>query len=433
MKMKTTNYYFLMVAILSAGFISCNNDDDPKPPPPPEGNVTVQLKVLDGTPTSYASTETEPPETGESTLSSQLEVFVFDVNGSFEYYQQLGYDSGTNLTDRFQVTAGPKYFYVFSNLPGNVPAPGQGTTRVTFEETIRTAVVTNLNTSISVADQFFIGTLWGDTVRVNGTGTLAAPENIAVSVGRIASKIRLKETVSSASGNLKGTFADPFYRVASIPTEFYMVGQHNGLTMTPPRIPPADGVQVFSAVHNEPANSTKFTEYLFPTTSNIGTAYYTIENTTAADMQGHVYFGNTTHIQFRVKYVPDASEVYSGSTGDPGGTITGSGDFYTGIRNGSRFIYDSNPIGLGDVTDIKIYTGGLNYYNIPIKDLSESTISLQTSIIRNHYYELRITSISRLGEDSGTVDPETPITEDKDIQLSITVLPWSKIIYDIPL
>lgn len=433
--MKTTKY-FIMTVILLFSFTGCKNDDEEPQLPIPEGDVSVQLKLLDAvmTTTYAAGTDIEPPIGGESDLASNLEVFVFDSLENFEYYKQVGNNSG--VTDPFKISAGPKYFYVFSNFPGNLPVPGPNTKRENFEKNIRTTILSNNNTDISQNSNFFIGTLWQDTIRVKGIGTTASPEPITVPVGRIVAKVMLTGAPSKAGGsNLKGDFDSVYYRVKSIPSDFYIVGQYTGgLDEQPPK---KLGIPVISAVHTEDNFSTKFTDYVFPdsttTPTNVGIngiPYYIIENTTQPDANGKLYFANTTYIQVKLKYKPDiTTEVYNGSTGQPEARLDDSGDFYVGTYNGSRLIFNEDPTPTG-ATDIVYYQKGLNYYNIPIKDISEDTLTLQARVLRNHYYDIAIKSISRLGENTPDVPPTTPIIEDRDIELNITVLPWSKIKYE---
>lgn len=436
--MKTTKY-FITIVILLYSFTGCKNDDDGPYPPETEyeGDITVQLRLQDATPSMYAAGGAiENPITGESELAANLDVFVFDTLGNYEYNTSIGLVSGpNNVTQSFLVTTGAKFFYVFSHFPGNLPVAGAGMHRSVFEQNIREAILNNNQTSISQSNQFFIGTLWADTVRVKGTGTKANPEEIKLDVGRIAAKIKLNKVPSQGSGVLLGAFDSAYYRVRSIPKEFFIVGQHDGGLA---QIPPGHkGVQVKSAVHEEEPDEAVFFDYVFPdSTTNAPNAggtqpmhYYTIENTTEPDQDGKLYYGNTTYLQLKVKYKPIPAETYDGSTGNQNATILESGDFYTGILNGSRSIFNSDPAGL-NATDIIYYAKGLNYYNIPVKDMNEDELSLQAAVIRNHYYEIDIKSISRLGENSPYVPPKKPIEDDKDIILDITVLPWSKITYE---
>lgn len=421
-----TKMYFFMAAVLLFSFTGCSNDDDDDPNPPEPlvtGDATVQIKLSDATLVTYAASDEETPTNEESVLATKVEVFVFDENNLFEYHKQLGLN-GSNVTDKFQISTGPKFFYVFSNMTGNIPTPGTNTTRTQFETIIREATISPSNTSISNDNQFFIGTLWADTVHVHGTGTPATPEQKEINVGRLVAKINLVSVKEDATGNLKGKFMEPTYRVRSIPSKFYLVGQHDGgLYNNPPQV----GVQVKSAVHSiADTVSSNYTSYDFPASSNVNASFYTIENTSEPGADGNVYYGSTTHIQLRSKYEPHNDEIHN-ADGSQGGQIPASGTFYTGMVNGSLLIFHEDPSGLTGISDVKVYTDGLNYYNLPMRDLSESTISLQTSIIRNHYYELSVVGISKLGENTDYIDPSTPIVDNKDIELKLNVLPWSKV------
>lgn len=427
--------YLMMAAVgLLAGFASCSSDDDDGGGGVIPGKTGyAELKIIDGIPATYASGETEPPIAGEIELSTEMEIYIFDEDEKFESLKQVTYDDATKKTSSFQVTSGNKYFYVFSNLPQPIPMPNVGDARVDFEKSIKIITIETDSTSISKRGKFFIGTLYGSETTVAGTGTPAVPEPLSISIGRIASKVNLISVPDNASGSaIKGGFSEKFYRIRSIPEKVYLVGQYQGSTP-----PPALGVQTISAVHEEAPlvggnPNPVFHDYDFTSTSNINAPMYTIENTSKKDGTGNIYYGNTSYIQLRVKYTPDAGEVYR-IDGSTGGVVPGNGTFYTGILNSSRHIFEADPSTNTDVTSIKQYTNGIMYYNFPIKDISEATIELQTSIIRNHYYEVTVKSISNLGENTDLVDPEKPITEEKDVLVEVTVLPWSKITYEIEL
>ena len=77
------------------------------------------------------------------------------------------------------------------------------------------------------------------------------------------------------------------------------------------------------------------------------------------------------------------------------------------------------------------YTGGLTYYYIPIEHLNENTTEGiqegEYGVVRNHYYNVTINSISNIGK--GVFDPaEDIVPSDKEtmyyIGANVNILSW---------
>lgn len=454
MMKKQFMFLFAAAALLAAGATSCSKDnasDDGGGNVIPPGKESVaQLTVVDGRPATYAAGgATEPTVSNEANLAATLDIYIFNENGMFEKkVEGLSYDNSTKKTGQFTVTSGQKYFYLMSNKPGAVvPPAGSTTTRAAFEKQVLDATFAGNNTSISpsgAGELFFIGTLWGAQTPVVGTGTTDSPEEVQLEIGRVAAKVNLKSVVSAGSGNLSGAFDDAgmIYRLRSIPSKYYMVGKYAGT-------PPPFGTNVTSAVHDEDPvdgggvnQNPIFTDYSWTGANGKGISYYAIENTSKR-YQGSLRFGNTTFVQMKIKYTPDASELYDAQTGQPNASANPQGDFYVvswkpvGALDFGTFMFNGNPnqsaLGGDFGTPVKHYEGGMNYYNFVIKDESETGVEKQCMVLRNHYYELDVTSISNLGEDTDIVDPLKPVEEDKDIVVTVKVLEWSKISQNVEL
>jgi hypothetical protein len=436
---------FMAAAMTAAMFFSaCKNDDASKNTPVRGDESTVRLTIVNGTRTSTrGTTDTQAPTDVENALGQTVDVYVFDASGAFE-------TSATGLTitagatssdpyvsDAFKVTSGDKYFYVFANASG-ITAPTKGMNRTVWEQAVQDVTFTGNVPNIATNNAFLIGTLWGSTTNVAGTGTPDTPESISLSIGRVASKVNMKSITNAPvdGSGLKGDFdtATAIYRLGSVPVKYYTVGQWSNA------MPPANGSVVTSAVDNAAAGATNYKDYTWPTVSNIGTVdtvtpFYAIENTNKA---GQITYGTTTYMQLKIKYTPDASELLK-ADGTTGGTLAADGTFYTAKKEGVTYIFAATPdtdagkAGF-DLTTIKEYKGGINYYHTPIMDATAGdTMAAQCVVLRNHYYELNVTSIARLGDVDDTVDPDEPIKDKTDLTLSVTVLPWSKIVQNVDL
>lgn len=438
--MKEKFKYLLMAVLVTVGFTSCNNDNDVED----NGGQLVkgketyaQLRIVQDSPATYGTTAEEAPITAvETDLATTLAVYIFDENGILEYVNS-SLNVTSQITDAFKITSGFKYFYVFSNNPA-ITDPVAGTHRTAFEQQVKDVTFASNNTSITQNNQFFIGTLWGKLTEVKGDKPAGTTETISLQIGRVGAKVALTEVKNDARGNLKGDFDNNAaeYRLRATPKKYYLVGQYSVA------MPPADGAVVVSAVHNEgpsdpaPGAGPKdpnpvFVDYTWANATNIGGAnqkyYYAIENTTAKHATtNEIYFGNTSYLQLKVKYTPDPAELRDAVTGDYNATPAGDGTFYTATVNGDLFMFNENPQIAGATNPLK-YDKGINYYNIPIKDQSESGIVQQCKVLRNHYYNMVVNSISRLGENTDYVDPWTPIKEEKDVNISVSILQWSKI------
>lgn len=448
--MKTMIKYLMVICIMALGIIACQNDDGPvEPNPPVKGKpTTVQLKLIHGIPATYAASSNEDPTPAEKVIADNLKIYIFDSDGLFENKVTKGRtQNGTSdiyVTDTFKIRTGVKYIYVFSNAPSGITEPSIGTSRIAFEKEAAKVTFSADRPDIATDTQFFISTLWGEKKEIQGTGTVETPEVISLNMGRVAAKLEMLGVVKKGTGSLKGEFSRPSIKVRSIPLYYHLIGQWSNA------IPPAPGASVISWAHDKVAeltggapNTTDFlTEYAYSPEFNIETGksipYYVIENTTNPEVSpvGQQY-GNTTHIYLKVKYTPDPSELVDPITGGAG-TLPADGTFYTGDAKTGTIIFSSDPngqpnSGLEDGDVIKKYTEGFTYYRAPIADVNESQNINKYRVLRNHYYGLRVTHITRLGEpdEESKWKPKDPIIEESIIDLQVTVLPWASVIQNI--
>lgn len=439
------------VAILGLGLASCNRDKETSSDATDGKESVVRLTIYDQRPTRGTNAE-ETATTEESAFSGNVKVIVFHSDGTFEDENSLSVTGSGNTwtTDNFTLSAGTKYIYVFfnDNSRNDIPS-GSGKTRVQFEQsTFDVAFDGSSVPDIATNNSFLIGTLYGATEVVAGGGTATSPVSVALSVGRAVSKVNLAEVTDATNGGMLGTFSTYSYRIGSLAKKLYAVGQYT--TTDPNKVPPAAGGDwtAFSAVHNEAPetvpstyNTAAFLQYTAVWKSP-ATAFYVTENTTAEDGTGFIYYGNTSYVQLKSKYTPDATEVLDPKDLSTTTTLDGSGDFWTvQLVNGERVIVGSDP-SVEDPGDLDSdidqtqpyykYEGGVNYHKFAIYDDDPSLgMAVQKySVLRNTYYEYKITDIRTLGSYTDQVDPKEPIPTDTEVELVVTIKPWFKIADD---
>lgn len=433
MIMKSKFMYLFATACIATAFTACSDNDGNELIDQQENSSTdrvadtpVQLQIKQMANT-YASTSDATATAAKSQVGSTLDIFVFDDSGIFETYVNKtltssgtsGSGNDTYLTDTFMLSTGNKYFYVFTNVPSSdLLMPSSGTTRQTFE--LNPIKVTSV-ADIATDNQFYIGTLVASQTAVTGTST-NDPQTISLEVGRLASKIKLSETpaTSNVSGNLKGTMSEPKYRIVNIPNQLYTVGQWD-------REFKKEGSQVRTPFYT---GYTTWSDYYLanPTSwsgKGRGEIYYAIENTHEEPLRGDV-----TAAQIKYVYTPNAAEIYDKDNLRQNGTLSGTDFWVAEFKNGTSLIYNGDISGLdhpdyGIPTSVTEYTNGECFYTVFIADNSEATASLKYTVIRNHYYELKVNNIFRLGNNTDDItDPTEPVEKLVEIEVEIEVLPW---------
>lgn len=399
----------------------------------------ARLTIINGTRGRAAGGATQNTEGTESNIAGTVKVVIFKApEGSFEKEYDLNCIGG--VTDQFTISPGEKYIYVFSNNPALSAASGY---RGTYERKILQDAFATADLPDIANNDFFIGTLWGKSVTVDDGGTVDTPVNIPLEIGRIAAKVKLGSIKKGDNSNMEGEFLTPEYRLGSVPRNYFLVGQHEG-TIAPPQ---TGHGKVISAVHEESWENSSdpgkqnpvFTNYqgykaVSQPTTPLTDFFYTIENTTKLDQQNHQYYGNTTYIQLKTQYEPTDAEIRSHQDISQAGSRNPDGTFYTIVIGGERYIVDDDPASTLQPdagTEIKHYDKGLNYHKFAIRDKDERTdMEKQYSVIRNHYYEVAVTGIKDLGDPSEIVKPGEIIPQETTVTITVTVLPWSKIIQE---
>lgn len=423
----------LCIGCIACAFTACSDDDksdvvDPGVNPVERENDTaVQFRVSQSNPGTYSYQGDEyGASDAESAIGGTVAVYIFDDDGIFEKSATLAVNGSNNnyLSDPLEISSGNKYFYVFANMGnigGAVLPNAAGMYRTNFEKTLVTSTLAAMTTS----GAFYIGTLEPQIKNVATGGTTESPVTVSVEVGRLAAKVKLAESNPDVK-NVKGDFkvADATYRLINESKNIFLVGQPSSRIITPGNI-------MTSPHFTDPYPSSNIdTQTEWRGFIQVVDSFYTKENTHTTPFNG-----TATSVQYRVQYEPDETELY-GLDGQTG-ALDGSGTFWR-VRIGSTdaneyYLLNADPgvmtsiPGLGDIVagSVQEYENGYAYYIIPIEDKRETVPAARYSVIRNHYYELSIRSINRLGNPKpDVVDPEIPIGEDTAIVVDIEVLPW---------
>jgi len=447
--MKTKKIFYAMLMLPLLAFWGCSDEsgNDPiiKSERGEETQITLSLATGKKDTRAYPQTkaDTQTPETAEAVIDGTVRIYVYDNAGQLEYYDENLelVDTGTpNLKEsknRIKITTGDKYFYVFANpTAGNMKATS---TRKEFERQIQTATfLSGTNDLPSFAEtNFFMGTLWSPNAVTVAKNQGDNKNIVSLEIGRLVAKVKLWKVEKGSKSVREGVFDEEKYRIGSVATDMYLVGQFTGT------MPPGAYTTVTSAVHSEPAvisgsQNPKFVNYPefvnvtpLPTgTENMTNHFYVTENTTALDQMDQQYYGNTTYLQIETHYHPAANEIWKPDLSEKlGGSAAHDGTFYTIVKDGNLYITIQTPtVTPDDPKLLKEYTGGLNYHLLPIRDNSQTDDVNLNSVLRNSYYEINISDIRDLGDNTKTVDPNLPIPSKTLIDAQIKVVDWSKIV-----
>lgn len=479
MKMKKTFKFFMSAAIMAAGFTGCSSEEvnGPDIDKGTETYSSLTIKDATSTPATYGTTSTDDPANTETLgNANRLKAYIFngDISaapatlGFIAPATDISFTGPTGVnnvytSNKFKLLSGDKFIYVLADQKGLTPAITQQTSRSAYEIQEVAAGFTNstedvattsapagtvkrvvpLPANIATDNSFVLGTLWGKTTTIAGGGTEDTPVPVSgLTIGRLASKIKLESVTPGASTPLGGTFehASAIYRICSVPDAMYLVGQWDGTNEPGTN---AIAALVKSLHHDESFGTvgnqnTKFKNYQWTgaKVANTSNFYYTVENTTALQ-GGDQYYGNSTYIQMRIKYIPASNQIFKadGSQGSSS-DLTNNGTFWLFYVNGAPRIFAAEPLQSipGISTTGTKYEEGYMYYSFPIADNSETDPVKKHTVLRNHSYIVKVTEIKNFGSGSDAeVTPETPLSNETWVTLEVSVLPWSKIEQNVPL
>ncbi|MDR2911799.1 MAG: Mfa1 family fimbria major subunit [Alistipes sp.] len=434
--------------------------------------VTLTVSnAVEGAATRAASGE-QTATTAESNVNvaSGLKVFVFNEDGSPDGTNPrsltLTGSASPYTSSTFEVNAGKKFFFVFANAAAStIPTAAISNMEVFMKQTIATASV-DPSLEIAQANNFLLGTLWAQKAIAPAGGTATTPATVPLTIGRLASKVTLSSIVytKAVSSPLAGSFSNGSYRMGSLAKRVNVAGVHEnfrneetGATLPIGSATTNKGVTVYSAVHTaspylNPANpqvdltynNTDFSKYsagndaTFTGRLPLTSFFYVTENTTAlAPVQ---YWGNTTYIQVETVYTPVASELWKDNAGTLeafAGSLSGNTFWTATVKadyaadptlRGKRLLFGEQPSASSTIVEnVETYTGGKNYHKFAVQDQDETTSIAKNRVLRNHYYDFKVTSFNDLGTPTPEVDPGEPIPDKTSVNIEVTVKGWDKV------
>jgi hypothetical protein len=437
----------------------------------------VHLTISTVTPVTRAAEDDAQGASAEELAidtDTKLKVAVFNqggnlVNSMLMTLEETATEGVYKTQETIDVTAGNLFFYVFANDGADkITLPGVGSTMAAFvEDVFEVAYAADGSLDIATANQFLLGTLWQKYEITPAGGTTEAPKTVPLVIGRLASKVNLLSVVQT-SDNMSGKFTTPKYRLGTLALDLTQVGNNETANTLP--YGTNKEVLVTSAKHlalptmvedeDEVFNSVDFCRYnraddafvaLSDPTANEN-MFYATENTTGVDAAGLQYFGNTTYVQVETQYIPLRGEVIetvekNATTGEwepkvytatPDADFTeGDGSFWIGYFKNERLLFSMNPATIDGfpVQDVHKYEAGLNYHKFVVFDETEPTAKSETRnrVLRNTYYEFKVTNFKDLGSWTSDVDPKEPVPAETMVDLSVTVKNWDKAVGEVEL
>lgn len=454
-----------MTATAVMGLASCSNDNDPAGgQEAPQGKATGMQLVLDlGSAATRAIND--PNADATETEIKNLHVFIYGANGIFEKEHTIAFADLTPgadnkwTTDELAATTGTKTIYVGANMTQNMI----GIMKSTSVNGLSGKGVNTLVADITKDKEFVMFSTTGATptlVEDNEANGVPTDNQVAVTIQRLAAKIAVGMTANLADANVQlgaaGTIDELGYVVDNINKMYYLTyggaaAKDANMTVDQyqetdfeiknyydQQVPPQPTVLQYGVITPGTTDKTKWA------------IDYASENLTQDKM-----IKGVTRIVVKGKFTPKAGvEV----TDDGAGNITfqenvaghivedatyhlldfpeaGGYAFFPEATTDAQlkeFMAQKKGVDVTTITDPmlqaakKTYINGLNYWWVTVKDN-------QGDVLRNHYYQVNVTSIWAPGRTDGKFDPnkdDNKIDKETNITVEVTVEPWNMVPFD---
>ena len=433
------NRLFLLAA-MGLGLFACNDNDlveGSAPNGTQEEGTTYVGFTIDFSKTQTRAT-TEPGTDAEQKINTAY-VILADGNTISQVVSSVADGSNKYV---LQTTPGPHDFYVVVN-PTTAP-----TTSNTVSEYFNTGVVIEANefaNTTTDSESFLMASVKKETFDIaDGVteeealdGTDAATNNFTINVERVAAKVTMtceNATLTNATNNAGGTIATPRFTLKGGATMSYRMAQNPFAEIT----------------GNEWTNTSSATDVYVKQPSDDKNIHrsadpvYCLENIHTTGYKQ----GNTTYLTLQTTFTPDkvvdcADEVKPLTTNkqNPGSTFyvvkqgVLAGNYLMGADlqsyRDSKSDQSALPAGVEAISDA--YTDGNCYFG-PIWIGQTDTDKENAPVVRNTWYNLKITGITLPGEPSEPqIDPEQTLTPATNVAITLSVMPWNFIDREISL
>ena len=426
------NKLFLMAA-MGLGLFACSeNELEGNGPEGAQNEGTTYVGfTIDFSKTQTKATKTETGTEAEQKINKAY-VILADGNTISKVVSSVA--DGSNKYD-LQTTPGPHDFYVVVN-PTTAP-----TTSNTVSEYFNTGVVIEANefaNTTTDSESFLMASVKKETFDIaDGVtekealdGTDAATNNFTINVERVAAKVTMtcnNLTLSSGNNNAAGgEISNTTFNLMGGATKAYRMAQ--------------------STIVEIPNNAWTYTvgNVAVATTGDHtgATPAYCLENIHAANSYKQK---NTTYLTLQTTFKPTnvvdcADDVKPLKTntlaaGAPfyvvqKGSLAGNYLMKTDLENYQKLEGNTDKLPAGVESISGEYQNGVCWFG-PIwinetEETSDQSTVTTSPVVRNTWYNLKITGITLPGEPSEPqIDPEQPLTPATNVAITLTVMPWN--------
>lgn len=453
--------FMTMTATAVMGLASCSNDNDPTGGQElPQGKATGMQLVLDLGGAATRAIKDDNADATETTIEN-LNVFIYGANGIFEKDYTIPFNQLTEGADNKWTTAelvattGAKTIYVGANMTQGMI----GIMRSTSVNGLSGKGVNTLVADITQDNKFVMFSTTGATptlIEDNEANGVPTDNQVAVTIQRLAAKIAVGMTANLADANVQqgaaGTIENLGYVVDNINKMYYLTyggAAAKDANMTVDQYKEADfEIKDYYDQQNPPQPTVLTYGVITPGTTN-KTAWaidYASENLTQDKMMKGV-----TRIVVKGTFTPESGYKVEQDAQNPdkytftltNGHIAANATYhlldfpeaggYAFFDNATTddqlkaFMAEKKGMDVAAVDDAmlkaakKTYINGLNYWWVTVKDN-------QGDVLRNHYYQVNVTSIWAPGRTDGKFDPnkdDNKIDKETNITVEVTVEPWN--------
>lgn len=456
-----------MTATAVMGLASCSNDNDPAGGQEvPQGKATGMQLVLDLGSAATRAIADPNADTKETTIEN-LNVFIYGANGIFEKEYTIPFDDltagadNTWTTDELEATTGAKTIYVGANMTQNMI----GIMKSTSVNGLAGKGVNEPVADITTDNKFVMFSTVGATPVLeeedeDAPGVIPTANQVKVNIQRLAAKIAVGMTaqLSADDGTQQGaagTIDGLGFVVDNINKMYYLTyggaaADAKDANMNVDQYKEADfEIKSYYDDQNQPVAN----QYGAITPGTADKAKWAIDYASENLTKDKMIKG-VTRIVVKGRFTPKAGVKV---TDDGQGNITfaeedgliqadetyhlldfpeaGGYAFFPEATTDDQlkaFMAQKKGVKVDGITAEmlkaakKTYINGLNYWWVTVKEN-------QGDVLRNHYYQVNVTSIWAPGRADGEFNPDkddNQIDKETNITVEVTVEPWNLVPFD---
>ncbi|MCD8270877.1 MAG: Mfa1 family fimbria major subunit [Parabacteroides sp.] len=441
--MKTRFKYFMMAAVLAAGFTSCSDSDDEGGGVEGQGKPTTMTIKFSAPVSTYASNGDDNAIDAETVLG-RAAVFVYSTSGAYQTHKELSqsdfvYDDVNhvyNAQTNVDASTGEKLIYVGINLPDGmvnaIKSGGVYAEYVLSNPNLLYSAIVSGGTSGGFA-------MFNEKIEKKTLVEDASQNVFEINVKRMAAKVTVQETADlEKTGISKVTIGDLDFCMGLLNTKIFPMQKLSGSTVVDPNYTPANT----SGIGDQPSYYQDFVnEFRASTSDPINVSAYLPVNTAATAVESrnvkyapentseNHYRGESTFASVRAKFTPEKFASYDGAnlTETENTANAQPALIYLVTTEGGEHYYFTDQTEANDyassLTNATLYTPYRDCYCYYTVFLNKGG---SNDVLRNDYYAVSITAINSIGyPDPEVVEPGRPISKDTQITVNVTVQNWN--------